>query len=190
MKTVKFEHRRPWVAFYSHTGKEIKDLCNALDVYPDIICTNNPNDCGLHKYSRSGYVFTENKWSSSIYKKVFDEVKEVTGQDPLITLHGWMKIVPSDVCDTYEIYNGHPALINEYPELKGKDMQLSVVNKVDMYPYIGSVIHRCIPELDSGEIVETEKVDNLQVHDEQLIFNILRNTSLITWLRFLPKQLY
>jgi folate-dependent phosphoribosylglycinamide formyltransferase PurN len=101
-----------------------------------------------------------------------------------------MRIIPADICNDFEIYNGHPALINEYPELKGKDMQLAVINKLDEYPYIGSVIHKCVPEVDSGEIVEIEKIKNFSVHDKRLIFDILRNTSLQTWLRFLPTKLY
>jgi len=192
------KQKRPWIVFYSHTGKEVKDICKALNpygwkglgVYPHAICSNNPNVSDLGRYSRNNHCIVLPKWSSDKYRKVFDEIRDYYKAEPLITLHGWMKIVPPDICNDYEIYNGHPALINEYPELKGKDIQEAVINEVEKYPFIGSVVHKCIPEVDSGEILEVEKVQNFRVVDKQLIYDILRNTSLITWLRFLPKKLY
>ena len=42
----------------------------------------------------------------------------------LITLHGYLRIIPENICKQCKhIYNGHPGLINMYPELKGKDPQ-------------------------------------------------------------------
>lgn len=175
--------KRPWIALFSHTGKEIEDICVALDTYPTIICTNNPGGSGKRNMCTTLYLDT-NSWDSAKYRSIFE-----TCNNPVITLHGWMKIIPSDICNEYEIYNGHPALINEYPQLKGKDMQLAVINELDKYPYIGSVIHKCTPEVDCGEILDVEKIHNFRVYDKRLIFDVLRNTSLLTWLRFLPEKL-
>lgn len=184
-------YRRPWIAFFSHTGGEIKDICNVLKECPEVICSNNPNSMHMGVYAKNNHSITQSKWLSEDYRKIFKEVTELyNGIKPVITLHGWMKIVPPDICNEYEIYNGHPALINEYPELKGKDMQLAVINELEKYPFIGSVIHKCVPEVDSGEILEVEKMHNFRVVDKNLIFQALKNTSLQTWLRFLPTKLY
>jgi folate-dependent phosphoribosylglycinamide formyltransferase PurN len=105
---------------------------------------------------------------------------------PIITLHGWLRIIPSDVCFYYEIYNGHPALVNRYPELKGKNMQEVVINEVGRYPIIGSIIHKVVAEVDAGEILKSIEVPNFKVHNREVIYNVLRDTSLRTWLDFLP----
>jgi hypothetical protein len=68
-------------------------------------------------------------------------------------------------------------------------MQAAVINRVDKYPHIGSIVHRCTPELDSGEVLEEERVHNISVLNEKLIYDVLRDTSLKTWLRFLQKHL-
>src|SRR5690606_35479076 len=54
----------------------------------------------------------------------------------LITLHGCLKIIPSDFCNSPFIINGHAGLITRYPELKGKDPQIRGYE--GQYPYIGS----------------------------------------------------
>jgi folate-dependent phosphoribosylglycinamide formyltransferase PurN len=171
---------RPWITFHSHTGSEIREIIERLDIKPDISCTNNPETQTVQA-------------ELQVYKKVWKEEDylEVLNryEFPLVTLHGWMRILPAYVCETFEIYNGHPALCNTYPELKGKDMQAAVINRVDKYPHIGSIVHRCTPELDSGEVLEEERVHNISVLNEKLIYDVLRDTSLKTWLRFLQKHL-
>lgn len=175
--------KRPWIAFFSHTGKEIKDICVEFEIIPIIVCTNNPADNGMNNWCKTFHLDTK-KWDSTKYRSIFETCK-----NPLITLHGWMKIVPADICNEYEIYNGHPALINVYPELKGKDMQEAVINNTHKYPIIGSVIHKCVAEVDAGQVLMSEHVPNPIVHNRQLIYDLLRDTSLRTWLRFLPEKL-
>jgi len=177
---------RPWVAFYSFTGSEIVNLIRNLPsddgelIRPDCVCTNN-YEGQINFVERNIYY---SQWGEHEYREILSQF-----DNPVVTLNGWMRIIPAQICDEFEIYNGHPALISEYPELKGKDKQEDVINQVDKYPLIGSVIHRCTPVLDDGEIVEEERVHNMQVVDEHLIYEILKNTSLITWLRFLPTVL-
>ena len=58
-------------------------------------------------------------------------VKDV--DNTLITLNGWLRIVPPDKCAKYNIYNGHPGLITKYPELKGKDPQQRMWENIHEY---------------------------------------------------------
>lgn len=177
---MKNEKRRPWITFHSFTGSEIKNIINELGIAPDACCTNNAQSPIIGGGRR---VFKRN-WDETAYRQVLDRY-----DNPLVTLHGWMRIVPPEICEDYEIYNGHPALISDFPDLKGKDKQEDVINNVDKYPEIGSVIHTCTAELDAGPIQISVAVPNFKVHRRELIYDVLRDTSLRTWLQFLPKRL-
>lgn len=170
---------RPWVAFYSHTGDEIVNVARELGIYPNLVCTNNVTVNSL----LGGQSVFKPEWTEHDYREILSRYHYDT---PVVTLHGWMRIIPAQICDEFEIYNGHPALISEYPELKGKDKQEDVINQVEKYPYIGSVIHKCSPIVDDGEIQVEERVHNICVRDRALIYQILKDTSLRTWLDFLP----
>ena len=145
---------------------------------PDMVCTNNVECNILHP------ILFRKIWTEHDYREILCRY-----DNPVVTLHGWMRIVPAQICEEFEIWNGHPAAIDLYPELKGKDMQEAVINQVEKYPTIGSVIHMCTAELDSGEIVVTEHVPNIRVFNHNLIYDILKDTSLRTWLKFLPNAL-
>jgi folate-dependent phosphoribosylglycinamide formyltransferase PurN len=54
--------------------------------------------------------------------------------DAIVTLHGWLRVIPAYVCERSRIYNGHPGLITKYPELKGKDPQVRAFIKEGKYP--------------------------------------------------------
>ena len=183
--------KRPWVAFFSQTGSEISNLIDEFDeleVVPDVICTNNSNwrlsAIGMRFWLRERVVY-EPKWNSGTYARVLEPL----GATVLATLHGWLRIVPPDICEEFEIYNGHPALADTYPDLKGKDQQEQIINNVEQYPTIGSIIHRCTAELDSGEVVERVEIPNFKVHNRNLMYDVLKDTSLQTWLNFLPSKL-
>jgi len=104
----------------------------------------------------------------------------------LITLNGWLKIVPADKCEQYNIVNGHPGLITRYPELKGFDPQKRFWADRSKYDYYGSIIHEVTAEVDEGKILSlSEKVVD---GTEQEPFNILKETSLDAWLDFFKQQ--
>ena len=111
--------QRPWIAFFSQTGSEIVNISKALEREPDLIVTNERPD-HLRKINEGielCYVLP-NKPTLADYEGVLSAY-----ENPLITLHGWLRIVPEEIASEYEIYNGHPGLITLYPELKGKDPQ-------------------------------------------------------------------
>lgn len=105
----------------------------------------------------------------------------------LITLHGWLRILPKEFCETYKhLYNGHPGLINHFPELKGKDPQEKAFKWG--HTLIGSVVHRVTAEVDEGEILT---YDEVSIYSTSLddYYNYLRKTSLNAWEEFLNEQL-
>ena len=104
----------------------------------------------------------------------------------LFRSHGFLRIIPPDLCYRHVILNGHPGLINFYPELKGKDPQERVLQKP--YEMIGSVVHYCTLEVDGGDIVDWCAVKNtcLSVED---VYNKLRETSLLSWKNYLEGKL-
>jgi len=174
-----------WIACFSQTGREIAELSKKLGRWPDEIYTDN---------------FNEDQWksnipieqiSSIITPKAFNSGLKFTLERCFITLHGWLNIIPADICEMHDIYNGHPGAINLYPELKGRDPQEKVWNNKEKYTIIGSVVHKVISEVDSGEIVSNSlfrlPFDYTITKDE--LYEVLRETSLEAWTNFLMDKI-
>ena len=178
------QDRLRWVVFFSQTGSEIVNLIDALDVIPDVIVTNNTTDNInlklLNEPLNQRLVFLEKKPSIQDYKNILR-------QDDLITLHGWLRIVPAEICNDYNIYNLHPAPLSRYPHLKGKDPQKRTIE--NGLKYGGSTIHVCSPELDSGQIISETSVFLDDAKDDQEKYNRIYNSSFSLWKTFLKKQL-
>ncbi len=182
---------KKWIALFSQTGGEIVDLALHFDKWPDIIVTNNNDESKWHPQIRdlhsSGLSSMSGKSRvqvvTDIQAKTANFLHKLAGVDSSITLHGWLRIIPEDICNIYTIYNGHPGLITDYPELKGKDPQERMFNSGN-YTYYGSIVHKVVPEVDSGEIVsEVKRFNTLKTLDE--VFAGLKSTSLAAWIDFL-----
>jgi phosphoribosylglycinamide formyltransferase-1 len=108
----------------------------------------------------------------------------VLGQfkDPIVTLHGWLRIMPPSICNQFEIYNGHPGLITRYPELKGKDPQQKAFDLG--LETSGCVIHEVTEGVDEGRILRSREVSIRELEIEQL-FHILHQISISLWVDFL-----
>ena len=178
-----------WIALFSQTGTEIVDLSEKLGRSPDVIISNSSP-----KKVNPVIKYKVHHWLSKEGAKTLDILDDIAHEfDTLITLNGWLRIVPSDKCSKFNIYNGHPGLITKYPELKGKDPQQRAIDNLHKYDYIGSVVHKVVEEVDAGEIEEEESVLTtdlpymLTVDD---VYNTLRGTSLRAWCRFLKERLY
>ena len=174
--------KRPWVTFFSQTGGEIADISEALGRWPDRIVTNRrPSHLRVidSRIPKKLLKFVDNTPS------VDDYIWHLSAfESPLITLHGWLRVVPIEVCEYYNIFNGHPGLITEYPELKGKDPQVRAFE--GKYEQAGVVLHRVIPEVDEGEIVDESRfaAEGLSLDE---LFRILKEVSLDMWINFLKK---
>lgn len=176
--------RRTWIAFFSQTGGEIADLSEKLGFWPDRIITNERPD---HlrtvdpRIEKRGYFTFSNKPDLEEYEDLL-----VYFPGALITLHGWLRIMPPEICEKFEIYNGHPGLITEYPELKGKDPQIRAFE--GKYPVMGTVLHRVVAGVDEGKVISEERFNayNLELDD---LFRILRDRGLYMWFIYLKTVL-
>ena len=171
--------RLPWIAMFSQTGAEIANIAEQLNRWPDLIIVNERNiertiDSRLQG---KNVVFVNNKPSESELHELLSRFKS-----PVVTLHGWLRIVPEAICHQYQIYNGHPGLINKFPELKGKDPQLRAIQ--GGYEKAGCVIHKVTPGVDEGKILDYTSF-SIKGLVEQECFRIFRQVSLKMWVRLL-----
>lgn len=178
--------KRDWITFFSQTGSEITNVSAFFNITPACIVTNRDNLKNVNPWitaqsenKKVPIVHLPSKPSVSDYLNVLKEYK-----DPLITLHGYLRIVPKEICEKYEIYNLHPGLITKYPDLKGKDPQERAFRK--QYPTIGCVIHRVIPEVDSGEIMAEHEI-HAQHQDINRTYSDLHSLATVMWCHFLKK---
>lgn len=173
---------KKWFAFFSHTGTEIVNLYKRIGLAPDCITTNlAPDDPAINKEiydlpSRVQYMCKSPVVAD--YNNLLSECENGC----ICTLHGWMRIVPKSICKEYEMYNLHPGLITKYPELKGKDPQDRVGEDHDE---IGVVIHKVIPEIDSGEIL----VEITQINPCSDINETLSVMALEAWITLFERKL-
>ena len=187
-----------WVAFFSQTGSEIVNISRAINRWPDLVVTNKQNDKTTHvelvKRVRleNTKLITLPKWPKEIdYLKAADKLgfsilREEWMNEVLITLHGYLRILPPDFTKSSTIYNGHPGLITKHPELKGMDPQKKAWN--ENHIRAGCVIHKVIPELDSGEVVAEKMIHN---NFETFIdfVDALHVASSELWINFLNERL-
>ena len=171
-----------WITFFSQTGAEIADLSESIGRWPDLIITNKRPD---HlrtidpRIVEYGYTEVPNKPTVS-------DLDAVLQDNAIITLHGWLRIMPPVICDKYLIYNGHPGLITKYPELKGKDPQVKA-HKLG-HEVAGAVIHKVTAGVDEGRVIMEEYFNASQLDLDEL-FRILRDRSLYMWSNLLKKVL-
>ena len=171
-----------WIVFFSQTGTEIVDIAKSMDRWPDKIITNTRPE-HLRKINEE---LLEREIIYLPNKPTVDDYNVVLEDNALVTLHGWLRVMPPTICEKFLIYNGHPGLITEYPELKGKDPQVRAFE--GKYPVAGAVLHKVTAEVDEGKIIAEERFNtfNLELDD---LFHILRDRSLYMWTNFLKMVL-
>ena len=172
---------KPWVAFFSQTGSEIADIAESLGKWPTRIITNKrPEDLRTidPRIIEQGYIEMPNKPTEKEYMDILQYF-----EDPIITLHGWLRIMPEEICRTYTTFNGHPGLITDYPELKGKDPQVRTWKGIQegKYETAGAVIHRVTEGVDEGKVLLFERFNTFSVESLDDLFKVLRDRSLYMW---------
>ena len=177
--------KRPHIAFFSQTGKEIVDIANCLGRWPDLIVTNQ-RPPGLRKIDNNlkesnRLVTVPNKPSLEDLKQVIEYFK-----NPIITLHGWLRIMPPEICEKFTIINGHPGLITVYESLKGKDPQMRAFQA--KHEVMGCVLHKVTAGVDEGKVIAEERFNAFQITEEQM-WEVTRDRSLYLWTQFLTKLL-
>lgn len=181
-----------WAALFSQTGSEICNLSDKIGRYPDLIISDNID-------MRNN---VDDRIELNCKQVVWQKFRGLTKEDKLnyfrnhlrgydvITLHGWLNIIPAEICDEFRIFNGHPGLINYYPELKGKDPQIKAYNNISKYMYVGSVIHEVTQHVDCGKIICYSYVSYVHCETLDSTFNALKQTSLESWIDFFNNKLY
>lgn len=172
-----------WVTLFSQTGSEIAELSARLGRSPDLIVSTQQDTTRVSSSLdnlKATYVTLPRSPSVENYEAYFKE-------GDLITLHGFLRIVPPTVCNSFTIFNGHPGLITNYLDLKGKDPQVRAY-KAD-YRLIGSVVHRCTEELDSGLIFSGKATYLAETSTLEDYYAELKKTSLEAWLDFFDKYI-
>jgi len=173
-----------WIAFFSQSGTELTNIIHHTKKIPAAIITNRQNDEGVNVVLKQmkdnnllNWITLPKNPISKDYKKALKPFKS-----PLITLHGYLRVIPKDICKKYKnIYNLHPGLITEYPDLKGKDPQIRAIRAG--YKTAGAVIHKVIPAVDEGEIIDSYPI-NIAGLEEDEILNRLHSLGSIMWYKF------
>lgn len=170
-----------WACMFSQSGSEIAGICKKLNRKPTVIFTNNMKDETWHPYIKECNVAA---WHHDSIMSFLDSV-EPGGW--IITLHGYLRIIPADVCNVFEMYNGHPGDIITYPQLKGKDPQKKALELG--LPSTGTIIHKVTPGVDEGKILRIQhQVITPGMTEEELI-NELKIKSIDLWVDFLQTRL-
>lgn len=177
-----------WIVFFSQSGSEIANLIGMLKRCPRYILTNKTReeceDLDLYKMLGDRFIFLPKNPTVEDYTGVIESLN-ITKENSIITLHGYLRILPEEICGL-EIYNLHPGLITKYPELKGKDPQKKAF-KYD-YDEIGCVIHKVIPEVDSGEILAEESMFRFAPGEDH-VFTVLSMIAGSMWFNFLKDKI-
>lgn len=183
-----------WKALFSQSGSEILEVSTQVGRLPDAIITNK----NIEDMDKINPVLLEKAFDRFIFipqRPSVEEYREAIRSADMVTLHGFLRILPPEICSRYRIFNGHPGLITHFPELKGKDPQKKVWWKHADTPYKlhGHVIHKVVPEVDAGEIVSTKQFHSNNIYTE---FNCLdsyiarlHKLAIENWVEFVKKQI-
>ena len=167
-----------WIALFSRSGSEIVKLSKAVGREPDIVLTNNSEQSTWYPGASD----------LNVTVHTHDEIMNILRfyRRSHVTLHGYLRILPADVTEYHNVYNGHPGDIIKYEELKGKDPQEKAFNL--KHRTVGCVIHRVNSKVDDGEIVEHR--GNIPVDfDLDSYYNVLSIEQLKLWESFYGKYL-
>lgn len=185
-----------WYSLFSHTGKETEALTHVLwdeGVRLERAYTDNQrfegglNLCGAHVCRVASRSLLNEMLCSRLY----------FSDESLITLNGYMGIVPADVLRNLKergckVYNIHPAPIQLYPELRGKDPQERMYEGIQKreYNYIGVVIHEVDEGIDTGRIVHwvLQLADPGMTKDE--LYERLHEMGTQAWESFFRERMY
>lgn len=178
------ELRPFWVCLFSQTGSEIVRLSKELGFEPDLILTNNFKKETWHPGLSDMAVSTA---KHDTICTIVENLANYDDESTVVTLHGYLRILPPSTAMSQEIYNGHPGDIVKWPQLKGKDPQAkAIAMKLDS---TGCVIHRVTPEVDEGNIVRHLAIKISEDDTEESLILKLKELSITLWVNFLRNRL-
>lgn len=171
-----------WIALFSQSGSELVEVSNRLGIKPFAVFTNNMDES---KFAQGTEQFNLVQWKHDVIMDFLME--DYNPKNVLITLHGYLRILPKNVCEKFNIYNGHPGDIVSYPILKGKDPQQKALDL--NLPRTGTVIHKVTPEVDDGEIVRLAECSIDKNETVDTLIGKLKEKSIDLWVDFLKTGL-
>jgi folate-dependent phosphoribosylglycinamide formyltransferase PurN len=183
-----------WKAFFSQSGSEINEISNKIGRLPDAIITNK----SCEDMDKINPVLLEKAFNRFIFipkKPTVEEYREAIRYTDIITLHGYLRILPPEICGRFRIYNGHPGLITKFPELKGKDPQAKVWYNHAEKPYYnhGHVIHKVVSEVDAGSVVSEKEFYSKNIYNEfnglNSYISKLHDLAIENWVGFMRNSL-
>lgn len=184
---------KKWVTFFSRTGSEIVEVSKKLHRVPDLIVTNKDLDndppCEAFKKFQRKYAVQVHRLSPKPsldeYQFMLDQYKYIF-DDCIITLHGYLRIIPAFLCNKFCILNSHPGDIVNYPFLKGFNPQEKAFN--NQLKTSGVVLHEVVPEVDSGRIISlrTTSIEGLALDE---VYDKLHIISIQQWCDVLKEYL-
>ncbi len=182
-----------WKAFFSQSGSEILEISLQVGRFPDAIITNKSTE-DMDKINPKLLELAFDRFVFIPKSPTIEEYKEAIKSADMVTLHGFLRIVPPEICSRYKIVNGHPGLITKFPELKGKDPQRKVWWKHADTPYKvhGHVIHKVVPEVDAGEVISAKEFYSKDIYSEFKSLDEyiarLHKLAIENWVEFVKKQ--
>ncbi len=168
-----------WFAMFSQTGGELKSIMKNTGKCPDAILTNN----------------LESKAFKDMIQhrpqELYNYLIESAQPGDMITLHGYLRVIPQDVLEQLKdvyIVNGHPAPIEDYPELKGKDPQERLIKGIlaGEYSCLGATLHEVVAEVDAGKVIKAYAAAPLSNTYEGL-WSELYQLSIELWTDFIKE---
>lgn len=143
-----------WYSLFSHTGNETRALVKQLSdelLLKRALTTNMAYTGPLSTVLRFRKAAWINQWLLQPGNVC---------PNSIVTLNGYMRILPGPVLGYLRnigctVLNIHPAPIQLYPELRGKDPQERLYDGVQdgRYGYVGVVIHEVDDGVDTGKII-------------------------------------
>lgn len=184
-----------WYSLFSHTGSETKKLhlAGVSPVPLEAAITDNWDYNGdLATLGTRLYRISSREDINWMLMQ-----PHIIQDNSLITLNGYMGIVPAKVLQNLhergcKVYNIHPAPIQFYPELRGKDPQERMYEGIQKreYNYIGVVIHEVDAGVDTGKIVHwvLQLADPYMTKDE--LYERLHELGTQAWESFFKERMY
>lgn len=184
-----------WYSLFSHTGSETEalHLSEEVPLRLEAAITDNWDYNG----NLDGVVTRLYRLASREDINWLLKQPHLVEDSSLITLNGYMGIIPADVLQNLrergcKVYNIHPAPIQHYPELRGKDPQERMYEGIQAgkYEYIGVVIHEVDAGVDTGKIVHwvLQLADPYMTKDE--LYERLHELGTQAWESFFKERMY
>ena len=169
---------KPWFVMFSRSGKTLADVCEHVGYWPDCVYTNNFGQFDSRILQQPG-----------LYRLSHDSIMKIFRNQyfrpNVVTLMGYLNIIPPDICNYYPIYNLHPANIKDYPEYKGKD-PIERIFKDNRLEALGNTLHKVTPEVDAGEIIQMETYTADTIEDA---YNKANEYAVRMWANLLRTEL-